>query len=460
MKNVYDNVLQAIGNTPAVRLNRVTAGLKANVYAKLEMLNPGGSVKDRVAVQIIEDAERSGEIKPGGTIVEATSGNTGAGLAMVAALKGYKTIFVLPDKQSEEKRAALRAWGAKVVITPTDVTPDDPRSYYKVSRRIADETPNAFYANQYHNPSNPEAHYRTSGPEIWEQFDGKLDVFITGLGTGGTVSGIAKYLKEKNPNIRIIGVDPVGSLYYDYFQTGQLTEPYSYAIEGIGEDFLPSTMNFDYVDNVVRVTDKDAMQMTRRLTREEGIFSGVSCGAAVAGAIKWLQGNDAEGLNVCVLLPDGGSKYVSKVYSDKWMEEHGFLEPVARLGTVADLLGKVGDRPAITIEDTLKTSEAIGLLKLHGISQMPVMRDGKIVGIIHEKSLLENALSRQPVEKRAGDLADHNYCTVSPETEITVLADLLRKTKVALVLQDGQLVGVLTRIDLIDHIARSTTSNA
>ncbi len=460
MKNVYDNVLQAIGNTPAVRLNRVTAGLKANVYAKLEMLNPGGSVKDRVAVQIIEDAERNGEIKPGGTIVEATSGNTGAGLAMVAALKGYKTIFVLPDKQSEEKRAALRAWGAKVVITPTDVTPDDPRSYYKVSRRLADETPGAFYANQYHNPSNPEAHYRTTGPEIWEQFDGKLDVFITGLGTGGTVSGIAKYLKEKNPNIRIIGVDPVGSLYYDYFQTGQLTEPFSYAIEGIGEDFLPSTMNFDYVDNVVRVNDKEAMQMTRRLTREEGIFAGVSCGAAVAGAIKWLAQNDAEGLNVCVLLPDGGSKYTSKVYSDKWMEELGFLEPVARLGTVVDLLGKIGDRPAITIEDTVKTSEAIGLLKLHGISQMPVMREGKIVGIIHEKILLENALSRQPVEKRAGDLADHNYCTVSPETEITVLADLLRKTKVALVLQDSKLVGVITRIDLIDHIARATTTKA
>ncbi|MBA2591200.1 MAG: pyridoxal-phosphate dependent enzyme [Gammaproteobacteria bacterium] len=454
MKNVYDSVLHAIGHTPAVRLNRVTAGLQATVYAKLEMLNPGGSVKDRIAVQIIDDAEKAGLLKPGGTIVEATSGNTGAGLAMVAALRGYKCVFVLPDKQSEEKRAALRAWGAKVVICPTDVTPEDPRSYYKVSRRIADETPGAFYANQYHNPSNPVAHYRSTGPELWEQFDGKIDVFICGLGTGGTVSGTAKYLKEKNPNIRIIGIDPVGSLYYDYFQTGQLTEPFSYAIEGIGEDFLPTTMDFEMVDNVVRVADKEAMQMTRRLTREEGIFSGVSCGAAVAGAVKWVAANDAKDLVVVVLLPDGGSKYTSKVYSDRWMEENGFLEPISGLGHVRELLDRQGDHKPITVDDTLKLSEAIGLLKLHGISQMPVMREDRIMGIIHEKVLLENALSRGPVEKRAGDLADSNYCTVSPETELTVLADLLRKTKVALVLEDSKLVGVLTRIDLIDHIAR------
>ena len=278
MKNVYNNVLEVVGNTPLVRMNSMTEGLKANVYAKVEFVNPGGSVKDRIAMHIIDEAERSGALKPGGTIVEATSGNTGAGLAMVAALRGYKTVFVLPDKQSEEKRAALRAWGARVVVTPTNVEPDDPRSYYKTAERIVEETPNSFYANQYHNPANPEAHYRSTGPELYEQMDGKIDVFIAGAGTGGTLSGVGKYLKEQNPDIQIVAVDPVGSLYYDYFHTGQLTQPHSYLLEGIGEDFLPSTMNFDYVDDVVRVNDHESFVATRRLVATEGLFCGVSCG--------------------------------------------------------------------------------------------------------------------------------------------------------------------------------------
>ncbi len=459
MKNAHESVLGAIGDTPLVKLNRVTGGLQAHVWCKLEMLNPAGSVKDRVALKIVEDAERAGLLKPGGTIVEATSGNTGAGLAMVAALRGYQCIFVMPDKQSEEKRAALRAWGAKVVVTPTDVEPDDPRSYYSVSKRIAEETPGAFYANQYHNPSNPQAHYESTGPEIWEQTEGRIDAFVAGLGTGGTISGVGRYLKEQKPDVKIIGVDPVGSIYYDYFQTGQMTRPFSYVLEGIGEDFLPTTMDFTWVDNVVRVNDKECFQMTRRLCREEAIFAGGSSGAAVAGALKWLARNDRPDMNVVVLLPDSGARYMSKIYNDQWMAEGGYLDVVERLGTVADVLAASPEREVITVDEGASASEAIGLLKLHGISQMPVLRDGKVVGIIHEKHLLEAALNRGPARHRVGDLADQNYCTVEPDTEISVLSDLLRKHRIALVFDHGDLVGVLTRIDVIDHVARMTASN-
>jgi cystathionine beta-synthase len=457
MHNVHQNILTCVGDTPIVRMNRITEGLKANLYSKLEYLNPGASIKDRIALQIIEDAEKAGLLKPGGTIVEATSGNTGAGLAMAAAVKGYKCIFVLPDKQSEEKRAALRAFGAKVVITPTDVTPDDPRSYYKVSRRIADETPNAFYANQYHNPSNPLAHYLSTGPELWQQMDGKVDVLVAGLGTGGTISGVGRFLKEQNSAVRVVGVDPVGSLYYDYFQTGQMTEPFSYRIEGIGEDFLPSTMDFTYVDEVVRVADKEAFQMTRRLAREEGVLGGVSCGAAMAGALKYVRLHDRAGLNVVVLVPDSGSRYLSKVYNDKWMEENGFLEPSVGLGTVRDIVDGLGPREVIAVPDTMRPAEAIGLMKLHGISQVPVLRAGEVVGVLHETALLEAALKSGHRGQSVAELAEMNYCTVDATTEITLLTDLLRKTKIALILEDGKLKGVITRIDVLDHVAKLTS---
>ncbi len=457
MRNVHDHVLHCVGNTPLVRLNKLAHGLKANVYVKLEMLNPGNSVKDRIALKIIEDAEARGEIQPGGTIVEATSGNTGAGLAMVAAIKGYQCIFVLPDKQSEEKRAALRAYGAKVVVTPTNVEPEDPRSYYSVAKRLAEETPNAFYANQYHNPSNPQAHYESTGPELYDQLDGQIDAFIAGLGTGGTITGTGKYLKEKRPECRIVGVDPVGSLYFDYFRTGQLTEAFSYIVEGIGEDFLPSTMDFQYVDEVVRVEDRECMQMSRRLAREEGIFAGGSCGAAVAGGLKWIRANDREGANYVILLPDSGSRYLSKIYNDNWMSEHGFLDEEPTLGTVGEVLG-ASPRPPITLPDTTPAAEAIGLLKVHGISQVPVMRDGKVIGVLHERTLLEAALRSGPVTARAGELATHDFCVVDRDTEVHVLSGLLRKVRLALVMDGEQLVGVLTRIDLIDHIARRSAA--
>ena len=454
MHNVYDNVLQCVGNTPMVKLGKMAEGLKANVYVKLEMLNPGNSVKDRIAMKIIEDAEASGELKPGGTIVEATSGNTGAGLAMAAAIKGYNCIFVLPDKQSEEKRAALRAYGAKVVVTPTNVEPEDPRSYYSVSRRLADETPNAFYANQYHNPSNPEAHYVSTGPELWEQTDGKIDVFVAGLGTGGTASGTGKYLKEKNPDVKIVGVDPVGSLYYDYFKTGQLTEAFSYVLEGIGEDFLPSTMDFSVVDDVVRVNDKECFQATRRLARSEGIFAGGSCGAAVAGALKWVRANDREGMNVVIILPDSGSRYMSKIYNDQWMADNGFLEEEKGLGTVEDLLAARGERTPVTLTSDHTVGDAITLLQEHGISQIPVVDGSRIVGVVHERQVLEAVVGGSDKSHPAHHMATPDFCTVDPSTEITVLSDLLRKVHIALVMRDGALVSVLTRIDVLEYIAR------
>lgn len=458
MRDVYDNVLQCVGNTPLVRLNRLADGYKATLYAKLEYMNPGGSIKDRIAIQIIEDAEREGRLRPGGTIVEATSGNTGAGLAMVAALKGYKTIFVLPDKQSEEKRAALRAWGARVVVCPTNVTPDDPRSYYKTAERLVEETPSSFYANQYHNPSNPVAHYRMTGPELYEQLDGAIDVFIAGLGTGGTISGIGRYLKERNPDIKVVGIDPVGSLYFDYFHTGQLTQPHTYVVEGIGEDFLPSTMNFDYVDDVIRVNDKECFQLTRRLVREEGLFCGASSGAAVAGALRYLSLHDREGMRAVVLLPDSGSRYLSKVFNDAWMRENGFLEPDQSHGTVQDILTNRGERTLVTVNGSSTVAEVIGRLKLHGISQVPVIDDNRLIGVITETRLLERALRGGSSDAPVRELVQADYCTVDRQTVVPVVTELFRRSKVAIVVEGARPVDIITRIDLIDFISRKNAN--
>lgn len=465
MRRVYNNILEAIGDTPNVRLNKLTVGMQGTLYAKVEYMNPACSIKDRMAVKIVDDLEKAGKLKPGGTIVEATSGNTGAGLAMTAAVRGYKTIFVMPDKQSEEKRAALRAYGARVVITPTDVEPEDPQSYYMTAKRLVEETPNSGYANQYHNPSNPEAHYASTGPEIWDQFEGKIDVIIAGLGTGGTISGIGKYLKEKNPKIKIVGIDPVGSLYFDYFHTGQLTKPYSYKVEGIGEDFLPSTMDFTYVDEVVRVNDKECYIMTRRLLREEGIFAGNSSGAAVAGALKWMKANATPETKALVILPDSGSRYLSKVYNDNWMRENGFLEPELGLGTVHELVDMKGrDRPLVAARADMTLAEVIGLLKVNGVSQVPVVEDSKVIGILTESRLLERALatgSSARGDLKVRDIIESNYCTVDEATEITVLTELFKRAKVAFVIDDqGKPYDIITRIDLIDFIARQTAGGS
>src|SRR3954464_12125565 len=387
MTGAKNNILEAVGGTPIVKLQKLARHLAADIYVKCEYLNPGGSMKDRVARNIVTDAERRGLLGPGGTIVEATSGNTGMGLALVAALRGYSCVFVMPDKMSPEKVAGLRAAGARVVICPTAVEPEDPRSYYQTAKRIVQETPGAFYANQYHNPANPEAHYLSTAPEIWEQTAGEVDVFVAGMGTGGTISGCGRFFKEKKPGFQVVGVDPIGSLYYEYVKTGRLTKPFSYYVEGIGEDFLPGTMNLKIIDTIVRVDDKECFLLTRELVRQEGIFCGGSSGAAVAGAIKYAEQLGDVKKNIVVLLPDSAQKYLSKIFDDEWMRSNGFLEEEDPLGTVRDLLGAKRQRPIISAQkgDTLKS--VITTMKEHGISQVPVVDKGRLSGLVSELDL-------------------------------------------------------------------------
>ncbi len=455
MKGAVPNVVAAIGHTPIVKLNKVAAHVKSDIFVKMEFLNPGGSMKDRVALNIIHDAERRGLLQPGGTIVEATSGNTGAGLALIAATRGYKCIFVMPDKMSHEKIATLRAFGAKVVICPTAVEPEDPRSYYEVTKRIVAETPGAFHANQYHNPANPEAHYVSTAPEVWEQTGGEMDVFVAGMGTGGTISGCGRYFKEKKPGFKVIGVDPIGSLYYDYVKTGRLTKPFAYSVEGIGEDFLPSTMNLKIIDEIVRVDDKECFLMTRALVREEGIFCGGSSGAAVAGAIRYAEQLGDEKKNIVVLLPDSAQKYLSKIFDDKWMAENGFLEEEDPLGSVTDLLRAKSKRPIVSIPKGGKIREAIAKLEQHGISQLPVLDGGRLEGLVSETDLL-NFLVQHPgeVDSPIDGLIEADYATVTPQTKVKLLRTIFNDAKLVCVLDRDDLVGVITKIDLIEYLAK------
>ena len=454
MKGTFNTVLDAVGNTPIVRLNKVASHVQPNIFVKLEYLNPGGSVKDRPALQIIADLEASGRLKPGGTIVEATSGNTGMGLAMAAAVKGYKTIFIMPDKMSSEKIQSLRAFGSRVLVTPTNVEPEDPRSYYCVANRMVEETPDAVLANQYHNPSNPKAHVLSTGPEIWEQTGGEVDAMVICMGTGGTISGLGEYFKEKKPAMKIVGVDPVGSIYYDYFRTGRITTAHSYMVEGFGEDFLPSTMNFDVVDDVERVTDKESFLWTRRIVREEGIYCGGSAGSAIAAAVKWAEKNPDAG-NILVIAPDSASRYLSKIFDDNWMKENGYMEPDLGSDKVEDLIGR--RTPVHAVEIGASVGDVVGLMREHGISQVPVLSNGRVVGMIGEGDLL-GALTEGPgaMELPVSDRMNPDFSIVEPGNSTGVLGQLLLQNKVVIVEDAGKVVGIITKIDYIEYVARKS----
>lgn len=458
-RRVFDSILGAIGNTPLVKLGRIARDLPVPLYAKLEFMNPGGSVKDRVGANIIEQAEKRGELKKGGTIVEATSGNTGVGLAIGAALKGYKTIFVMPDKMSNEKILLLRAYGAKVVITPTAVAPEDPRSYYEVAKKFARETPNAILANQYHNPDNPLTHEMTTGPELWEQTGGRVTDVIIGMGTGGTISGIGRYLKSKNPDIKIVGVDIEGSILTEIWQSGgKIPEgayPKTYKVEGIGEDFLPSATDLSVVDWIERAGDRESFLWARQLVRQEGIFAGGSSGSALAGAIKYCRKLSGDRLPV-VIFPDSGSRYLSKFYDDKWMREFGFLTTEFAETTLGDLLRAKPDKElhVVALGDSIR--QVVTVMHQNGISQVPVVgSNGELVGMLEEVDLLNHMLEKHDHshEESIDSLVQNAGAVFPSDTTIEATLPSLTAGYALLVAENSRPIGILTKIDVLDYVA-------
>ncbi len=456
MAQIYDNILETIGNTPIIRLhNIVPKDTIHEYYAKVEYFNPGLSVKDRIAMALIEAAEKSGEIKPGGTIIEATSGNTGMGLAIVCAVKGYKAIFVMPDKISEEKRAILRAYGAKVVITPTAVEPDDPRSYLSVANKLREMTPNSFITNQYHNPENPNQHYKTTGPEIWEQMDGQIDAFFAGAGTGGTISGVGKYLKEKNPNCQIVCPDPVGSILYDlYYHKKVMSPPKPYKVEGVGEDMLPDNVHMDVIDGFVQVSDQESFAMTREIVAKEAICVGPSSAMCLKGAIKYSEENFKEPKKILVMMPDSGRAYLSKAFNDAWLKDNGFLPSPLKEMRVKDLLGSsVGPKSVITTTVDKTVIEVVQLLKDKGISQVPVYSDQQIVGILDESDLLRPlAMGTLKPNEPIIHLVKGNLIWAELDDTLQHLSDHFQKGYVALVKDPQGDIKIITKIDLLEYI--------
>ncbi len=452
--NYSKNILETIGNTPLVKLNSVTKEIDALVLAKVETFNPGNSVKDRMALKMIEDAEADGRLKPGGTIIEGTSGNTGMGLALAAIVKGYKCVFVISDKQSKEKMDILRAVGAEVIVCPTNVEPEDPRSYYSVSKRLGEETPNSWYVNQYDNPSNAVAHYEQTGPEIWEQTEGKITHFVVGVGTGGTISGTAKFLKEKNPNIKIWGIDTYGSVFKKYHETGIFDENeiYPYITEGIGEDILPKNVDFSLIDGFTKVTDKDAAVYTRKIAKEEGIFVGNSAGAAIKGLLQLKDKFKPDDV-VVVLFHDHGSRYVGKMFNDDWMRDRGFLEE--EITTAEDLVRSHIDKPLVTVQTEELVSHAIERMREFKISQIPVKDSNGFVGSVDESTLLHSYLEDKNIaEKPIKVIMRNEYPIVKKDTSIDNVSKLINKDNQAVLVDlDNGKYHIITKYDIISAMA-------
>jgi cystathionine beta-synthase len=449
-----NSILEAIGDTPLIKLNKITKDLPCTVLAKVEYFNPGNSIKDRMALKMLEVAEQEGKIKPGGTIIEGTSGNTGMGLAIAACIKGYKCIFTTTDKQSKEKVDILKALGAEVIVCPTNVEPEDPRSYYSVSKRLATEVPNSWYVNQYDNLANRLAHYETTGPEIWEQSEGKITHLVVATGTGGTIVGTGKYLKEKNPNIQVWAIDSYGSLLKKYFETGEIdmTEVYPYISEGFGEDFVPENYDMQYIDHFEKVTDKDGAVMARRIAKEEGIFVGYSCGSALQGMMQLkdrLKPTDV----VVVVFHDHGSRYVGKVYNDQWMMERGFLD----VKTFKDIVSGRGSQKLITVKDVHTVAEAIELMKKYDIQHIPVMNDaGEPIGAISESGLFNHILGHPDIRKqRVADVLEASYPVVTFDTPVERLSHYITKDNGAVLGKDDSGAWhIVTKYDIIQHLSR------
>jgi cystathionine beta-synthase len=453
-QRVFNNIIDAIGNTPIIKLNKIIQNSPHTFWVKTEYTNPGGSVKDRIAIAIIEEAEKRGELKPGGTIIEATSGNTGLGLAMVAAVRGYKTVFVMPDKISEEKRAILRAYGAKVIITPTAVEPEDPRSYLSVAKKLVEITPKSFYSNQYHNPDNPTRHYQTTGPEIWNQMGPQIDVFVAGAGTGGTISGVGKYLKEKKKDIQIVLADPVGSILYDLFYHKKvMTPPAPYKVEGVGEDMLPDNVHLNVLDGAVQVDDKKSFLMTRELVAKEGLCVGPSSALALVAAIEWSK-KLTKPSNILVMFPDSGRAYLSKAFNETWMRENGFIVSPLRQYKVLDLISEKKQSALISADVGENVTQVVEKMKTAGVSQLPVYSNGQIVGVIDEKDLLEPLVKGQlkPTEPII-HLVNGQVTYIDQSEDLSELNDLLIKDYIALVNINDKL-HVLTKIDLLQFIGK------